>query len=133
MKTDPVAQDETVSVWLRHFEPANQDAAGGGGEGRHVGGSAGGDCVRQRQTRSIMPERFIVSLCVLCVLAVRPSVLSRATAICRRLDHVCSHKASVIPPSPAGLLKRKDTRKELLSRLALVPGHNALIPENLQP
>lgn len=72
MKTDPVAQDETVSVWLGNFEPANQDAAGGGGEGRHIGGSAGGDCVRQRQTRSIMPERFTVSLCVLCVFAVRP-------------------------------------------------------------
>lgn len=77
--------------------------------------------------------------CVSCVFSpcdrLRLSVLSRAAAICRRLDHVCSHKASVIPPLPAGLLerKKKDTRKEPLSCLALIPGHNALIPENLQP
>lgn len=43
-QTDLVAQNEAVPVRLRNFKPAHQDAAGGGGEGGHVGGSTGGDC-----------------------------------------------------------------------------------------
>lgn len=42
-KTDLVAENEAVPVWLWDFKPAHQDAAGSGSEGRHVGGSTGGN------------------------------------------------------------------------------------------
>ena len=44
---DLVSEDESVAVGLRDVAPAHQDAAGGGGEGRHVGGTAGRHCDRK--------------------------------------------------------------------------------------
>ena len=44
---DLVAQDEAVTIGLRDLPPADQDAAGRGGEGRHVGGTTGWHCSRE--------------------------------------------------------------------------------------
>ena len=45
---DLVSEDESVAIGLRDVAPAHQDAAGGGGEGRHVGGTAGRHCSRKK-------------------------------------------------------------------------------------
>lgn len=43
-RSDLVPQDEPVAIGVRDLPPPHQDAAGGGGEGRHVGRAAGGHC-----------------------------------------------------------------------------------------
>lgn len=39
---DLIAQDEAIAVSCWDFSPPHQDAAGGGGKGWHIGGTAGG-------------------------------------------------------------------------------------------
>lgn len=45
---DLIAQDESIAVGLWDFTPPHQDAAGGGGEGRHIGGTTGGHYIRRQ-------------------------------------------------------------------------------------
>lgn len=42
LTADLVPQDESIAVSLWDFPPPHQDAAGRGGESRHIGGTAGG-------------------------------------------------------------------------------------------